>query len=171
MGHRQVTGNLDSADYLELNISVLFPHAAAETSLDNFATYLPGFTQSFGNLTEYVYFNNLAIEGAWQDVLSTVSGNAGAYSLSCDSMSLLHQALTASRISVKNSFASIRGAFYASQSISLDTIKGCVSSAVSFCCVLWLLIVKLRNLTTDVILTSDPNGQALTSLTLNTGDG
>lgn len=73
-GTCQVTRNVTSADYLELNISVLFPRTELDTNLDNFITYLPGFTQTFRNLTGYVYFKNLAIEGAWQDVLSTVSG-------------------------------------------------------------------------------------------------
>ena len=73
--HCQVTRNITSADYLELNISVLFPHTEVDTYLDNFVTYLPGFTHRFGNLTDQVYFNNLAVEGAWRDIFSTVSGD------------------------------------------------------------------------------------------------
>lgn len=71
----QATRNVTSYEYLGLNISVLFPHTALDTNLDNFITYLPGFRQTFGNLTD-VYFKNLVIESAWQDIISTVSGNA-----------------------------------------------------------------------------------------------
>lgn len=124
------TRNVTSYEYLGLNISVLFPHTALDTNLDNFITYLPGFRQTFGNLTD-VYFKNLVIESAWQDIIST--------------------ALAASRISAKNSFASIHGAFYASSSISLDSIKG--------------------DLVADIKLKGDPTALTATSLTLDTGDG
>jgi hypothetical protein len=79
----QVTRNVTSADYLELNISVLFPRTAVDTYLDNFITYLPGYTQTFGNLMDHVYFKNLLIEGAWRDVLSTVSDNTLFYVIQC----------------------------------------------------------------------------------------
>lgn len=72
MGRFQTAESTTSSDYLELNISVLFPNTARPSTFDNFITYLPGFVQSFGNLTGYVYFTNLGIEGAWRDILSTV---------------------------------------------------------------------------------------------------
>lgn len=78
--------------------------------------------------------------------------------------------MAASRISVKNSFGSIRGAYRATTSISLDTIKGCVGLV----CLLNSgpnLGLSQRNITTDITLANDPSGQPSTSLTLDTGDG
>jgi len=126
-----VAQKLTSMDTMWLEIRLLFPQNSSHQIVDNFITYLPGFTQTFGNLTGTTSFNNIIIEGASRDI-------------NCDYM-------RASKISVKNSYASIRGDFRVSDTLNLDGIKG--------------------SIITNVTLASDPTRQSPTFLTLDTGDG
>ncbi|KAF9469906.1 hypothetical protein BDZ94DRAFT_1243520 [Collybia nuda] len=102
---------LSSMDALWLEIRLLFPQESSNQILENFVTYLPSFSQTFGNLTGDAAFNNVLIEGSGRDII-------------CQSMK-------APKIAIKNSYGSIRGVFRASESLNLDSIKGSIITNVT----------------------------------------
>jgi hypothetical protein len=60
-------------DALWLEIRLLFPQDSSSEVLENFATYLPSFSQTFGNLTKDAAFKNIIIEGSGRDIICDVS--------------------------------------------------------------------------------------------------
>ncbi|KAF4620425.1 hypothetical protein D9613_000396 [Agrocybe pediades] len=123
-----VPPNLTAGDYLNLNIKVALPQT--DFRVNNFVTYLPMLRQTFYKLYEDAYFDHFGLEGAGSPI-------------SC-------KYLQASQISIKNIGASIEGAFNVTNALSLDTVKGSVSS--------------------DVTLTSPPYIVQPGLLSINTGD-
>lgn len=69
----QTSQRLSSVDALWLEIRLLFPQASSSRILDNFVTFLPSFSQTFGNLTGDAAFNNILIEGSGRDIVCDVS--------------------------------------------------------------------------------------------------
>jgi len=126
-----VSKQLRPLDFVTVNIQVLLPSKGPSTPLDNFVTYLPWFSQNFGDLGSRFSVRNLVIEGAGYDVVA--------------------ESVNASKISVKNSYASIIGAFHATTTMSLDSIKGNINTNIT-----------LEHLSTATIPTS---------LVMDTGDG
>ncbi|GLB37617.1 putative endoplasmic Reticulum Oxidoreductin 1 (ERO1) [Lyophyllum shimeji] len=126
-----VSTELKNTDFVTVNIQVLLPSTGPSTPLDNFITYLPWFSQNFGDLSSHLLVRNLIIEGAGYDVVA--------------------ESVNASKISVRNSYASIVGAFHASATMSLDSVKG--------------------NINTNITLEHLPTAIGPTSLVLDTGDG
>ncbi|KIK09906.1 hypothetical protein K443DRAFT_671220 [Laccaria amethystina LaAM-08-1] len=105
-----IPSNLTNQDVLSFNIHVLLPQTSSST-IDNFVTYLPLFSQSFGDFREHGNFNQINIEGASQNI-------------SC-------QFMRASQISVKNTLAPIEGTFNVTDTLTLDTIKGSIDANIT----------------------------------------
>ncbi|KAG6866720.1 hypothetical protein C0991_011379 [Blastosporella zonata] len=126
-----VTRALGDMDFVGVDIQVLLPSKAPSAPLDNFVTCLPWFWHTFGDLENHVTMKNIVLEGAGYDIV------AGS--------------LKAGTISVKNTYASISGRFYATSSLTLDGIKGDIHA----------------NITLEQLSSST----SPTSLILDTGDG
>ncbi|KAF9568062.1 hypothetical protein CPC08DRAFT_625944 [Agrocybe pediades] len=109
LNRTNVPANLTAGDYLNLNIKVALPQT--DFRVNNFVTYLPMLRQTFYKLYEDAYFDHFGLEGAGSPI-------------SC-------KYLQASQISIKNIGASIEGAFNVTNALSLDTVKGSVSSDVT----------------------------------------
>ena len=62
----QIPTNLTNQDILSFNIHVLLPQTSS--TIDNFVTYLPLFSQSFGDFRKHGNFNQINIEGASQNI-------------------------------------------------------------------------------------------------------
>ncbi|KAF8070639.1 hypothetical protein FPV67DRAFT_1561395 [Lyophyllum atratum] len=126
-----VSRQLRNLDFIKVDIRVLIPRKGPSKPLNNFVTYLPWFSQNFGDLRSRLIVKNLVIEGAGYDVVA--------------------ESVNASKISVKNSYASIIGAFHATTTLSLDSIKGNIDTNIT--------LERLRTAVSPV------------SLALDTGDG
>lgn len=105
-----IPSNLTNQDILSFNIHVLLPQTSS-SSINNFVTYLPLFSQSFGDFRKHGNFNQINIEGASQNI-------------SC-------QFMRASQISVKNILAPIEGTFNVTDALTLDTIKGSIDANIT----------------------------------------
>ncbi|KAG5648615.1 hypothetical protein DXG03_003226 [Asterophora parasitica] len=107
-----VSRPLRNSDFVRFNIEILLPSNKKRTNiLENFVTYLPWFSHSFGDLENHLLFKNLIIEGAGLPV------NA--------------KSLKGSKLSVKNAYADIIGSYHATTSLSLDGIKGDIDANVT----------------------------------------
>ena len=84
--------------------------------------YLPLFSQTFGDMTHNVWFNEIAIEGTDSPIHCRVCLISHSTVKSSDTA----QGLAASEISVKNALAPIEGCFNATESLTLDTVQGWV---------------------------------------------
>lgn len=115
-------------DHLEFQIDVVLPRV--KSSVDSLITYLPLFSQSFGDLRSKLNINRFAVEGA-------------TFPISC-------KFIEASEIWVKNVGAPIDGTFNATAALTLDSIKG--------------------SITTDIFLTRPYLPVRPTLLTMDTGD-
>lgn len=67
----QIPSNLTNQDILSFSIQVLLPQTSSST-IDNFVTYLPLFSQYFGDFRKHGKFNQINIEGASQNMSCTV---------------------------------------------------------------------------------------------------
>lgn len=63
-------------DQLLFNITLLYPQSPIAAEVDSFATYLPLFTQTFGDFGDYVNFRKVSIEGPVSKIFVGVSGHA-----------------------------------------------------------------------------------------------
>ncbi|KAF9482119.1 hypothetical protein BDN70DRAFT_802046 [Pholiota conissans] len=104
-----VPPELSLDDQLGFDITVLLPQVKA--TVDVFITYLPMLSQSFGELGPSIKFGTITLEGAARPIVS--------------------QSLQAQQISVKNVAASIEGTYNVTASLTLDTVKGPVSSNIT----------------------------------------
>lgn len=109
----QVPSNLSGSDSLRFNITLLFPQTTNTAAVNQLATWLPMFSQSFGRMDKQLTFNKATIEGA-------ASNFSAAY-------------LQANNLYVKTSLAEIKGNFRVNESLTLDTAEAYVYS-VSFYC-------------------------------------
>lgn len=103
----QVPANLSGTDSLRFNISLLFPHTAHTSTVDRLATWLPLFTQNFGQMDTTWTFSAATIEGPLSKF------NAGY--------------LQANNLFVQTSLAEIKGTFHVNESLTLDTVDACVA--------------------------------------------
>ncbi|TEB38290.1 hypothetical protein FA13DRAFT_1705247 [Coprinellus micaceus] len=99
---------LDADESLSITIELLLP---SSSSIDTFLTYLPLFTQQYGDLGRSVSFNRLVIEG---------TNNM----ISCGNLS-------GAQIYVKNVLASIKGTFNVTNKLALDTVRGAITANVT----------------------------------------
>lgn len=105
-----IPSNLTNQDILSFSIQVLLPQTSSST-IDNFVTYLPLFSQYFGDFRKHGKFNQINIEGASQNMSCTF--------------------LRASQISVKNILAPIEGTFIVTDALTLDTIEGFIDANIT----------------------------------------
>ncbi|KAG5341425.1 hypothetical protein C0989_010535 [Termitomyces sp. Mn162] len=138
---------LQGEDLVTVNIRMLLPQNASSTVLDNFVTNLPWFSHTFGDLKNYT-MNNIVLSGTRFNVTAGVCFYIFATVIQVSSE---RQSLKGSTISVKNSYASIIGDFYATSSLTLDGIKG--------------------NIHANITLEQLNSSKNPTSLFLDTGDG
>lgn len=106
-----VSRSLGNSDYVGVDVKVLLPNKGPAVPLDNFITYLPWFSQKFGDLKNHLTIKSVALEGVGHDI---VSGSVKAF-----------------KISVKNSYASIIGSYHATTSLSLDSVKGDINTTIT----------------------------------------
>ncbi|KDR75236.1 hypothetical protein GALMADRAFT_157094 [Galerina marginata CBS 339.88] len=123
-----VPSNLRVVDRFDLRIGILLPRV--KSTVDNFVVILPMLTQNFDDLHPYPSFDNVNIEGAVRPI-------------TCEF-------LQAAQISIQNLAAPIKGTFNVTDSITLDSIKGSITS--------------------DITLTHQPSRLQPTLVTINTGD-
>ncbi|KAG1897966.1 uncharacterized protein F5891DRAFT_1148724 [Suillus fuscotomentosus] len=98
-----IPDNMSFNDQLLFNITLLYPQTSITAQVDSFATYLPFFTQTFGNLGGYVNFKKVYIEGPVSRIF------VGS--------------IEASEILVETSLEPIFGQFAASRSLTVSTIQ------------------------------------------------
>ncbi|PBK91460.1 hypothetical protein ARMGADRAFT_994305 [Armillaria gallica] len=103
--------NLGRGASLSVAITLLFPQMSRAINIDYLATYLPMFTQVFGDFGDNILFNKISIEGA-------------SMGITCDFMQ-------APKISVKNALASITGTFNASERLVLDNVEGPIHANIT----------------------------------------
>ncbi|KAK0504788.1 hypothetical protein EDD18DRAFT_1126351 [Armillaria luteobubalina] len=103
--------HLGGAASISVAISLLFPQMPRAINIDYLATYLPMFTQVFGDFGDEIVFNKISIEGA-------------SMGIACDFMQ-------APKISVKNALASITGTFNASERLILDNVGGPIYASIT----------------------------------------
>lgn len=70
---KQVPENLTSVDQLLFNITLLYPQSPIPAEVGTFATFLPMFTQTFGDFGDYVTFRKVYIEGPVSKIFADVS--------------------------------------------------------------------------------------------------
>ncbi|KAG2755249.1 hypothetical protein P692DRAFT_20793853 [Suillus brevipes Sb2] len=102
-----IPDNMSSHDQLLFNITLLYPQSPIAAEVDSFATYLPLFTQTFGDFGDYVDFRKVSIEGP---VSKIIVGS-----------------IEAVQILVETSLESIYGQFAASRSLFVSTIQAPVN--------------------------------------------
>lgn len=112
-------------DQLLFNITLLYPQSPIAAEVNSFATYLPLFTQTFGDFGDYVNFRKVSIEGPVSKIFVGVSGHA--YTSFIFSSAL--KSIEAGQILVETSLESIYGQFAASRSLFVSTIQACVFSS------------------------------------------
>ncbi|KAJ2922725.1 hypothetical protein H1R20_g14367, partial [Candolleomyces eurysporus] len=136
---------LDSPDAtLSFAIQVLLP---VSVSIETFKTYLPLFSQTFGELRPQVWFDRLTIEGTNNFI-------------SCGK-------LAGSHISVKNVLANVQGSFNVTDRLTLDTVRGwgfqCTDSFVQ------TTYSHDRAISANIILTQTPSCLQPSFLSMDTG--
>ncbi|KAG2146030.1 uncharacterized protein EDB93DRAFT_1251237 [Suillus bovinus] len=98
-----VPDNMSLNDQLLFNITLLYPQSAITAQVNSFATYLPLFTQMFGDFGDYVNFERVSIEGPLSRIF------VGS--------------IEADDILVQTSLEPIFGQFAASRSLFVNTIQ------------------------------------------------
>ncbi|KIK44590.1 hypothetical protein CY34DRAFT_802458 [Suillus luteus UH-Slu-Lm8-n1] len=98
-----IPDNMSLHDQLLFNITLLYPQSPIAAEVDSFATYLPLFTQTFGDFGDYVNFRKVSIEGPVSKIF------VGS--------------IEAGQILVETSLESIYGQFAASRSLFVSTIQ------------------------------------------------
>ncbi|KAG2345565.1 hypothetical protein BDR05DRAFT_1013434 [Suillus weaverae] len=98
-----IPDNMSLNDQLLFNITLLYPQSPIIAQVDSFATYLPLFTQTFGNFGDYVDFEKVSIEGPVSKIFVAF--------------------IEAGQILVETSLESIFGQFAASHSLFVSTIQ------------------------------------------------
>lgn len=98
-----IPDNMSFNDQLLFNITLLYPQSPITAQVDSFSTYLPLFTQTFGDFGDYVYFDRVSIEGPLSRIF------VGS--------------IEANHILVETSLEPIFGQFAASCSLSVSTIQ------------------------------------------------
>lgn len=109
--HIYIPDEFSAKEDLQVNVRLLFPRTTSDKEVQRLTTYLPAFTQYFGNLSPRVKFGKVSIVGAGSDI------NV--------------ESLAARDILVKNSMASISGGFNASEIITIDNIEGPIRTNVT----------------------------------------
>jgi hypothetical protein len=97
-------------DTIDMNLQLLLPWRPAPLDLKMFATHLPMFNQSFGDLGPHVAFRKFEVAGS--------------------NSAVTIDSVRASSIMVQTSGAEISGNFSASDNILLDTINGAIYANV-----------------------------------------
>jgi len=103
-----IPGNIGDGN-LTFNINVVLPRV--NSNIDNFVTYLPMFSQTYGDLRHFLNFNQFILEGSSRPIYC--------------------QSLQASQISVTNTLAPILGSFDVTDSLYLDSIKGPINANIT----------------------------------------
>ncbi|KAG2119588.1 uncharacterized protein F5147DRAFT_625170 [Suillus discolor] len=98
-----IPDNMSFNDQLLFNITLLYPQTSITAQVDSFATYLPFFTQTFGDFGGYVNFEKVFIEGPVSRIFVS--------------------SIEASEILVETSLEPIFGQFAASRSLTVSTIQ------------------------------------------------
>jgi len=106
-----VPDHLSDSDFLRFNITLLFPYSTTPYTVDKLATWLPMFTQVFGEMDKQLTFNDATIEG------SSSSFDAGY--------------IQANNLLVKTALAEIKGKFQVNQSLTLDTIEAPINADIT----------------------------------------
>jgi hypothetical protein len=70
---KQIPDNLALVDQLLFNITLLYPQSPIPARVGTFATFLPLFTQTFGDFGDYVTFRKVSIEGPVSKIFVDVS--------------------------------------------------------------------------------------------------
>lgn len=112
-----------------MTLQLLLPWRPAPVDLNVFATHLPMFNQSFGDLGPYIAFRKFEVAGSNSAVTVDVR------TLSPTQLRTSHissQSVRASSILVQTSGAEISGNFSASDDVLLDTINGYVRHHLRF---------------------------------------
>ncbi|KAF8160832.1 hypothetical protein B0H34DRAFT_698295 [Crassisporium funariophilum] len=104
-----IPADLGDADVLWFSIHVALPQV--KSTVDSFVTYLPMFSQVYGDLGQQLSFGQFALEGALG-------------SITC-------KFLQAHQISVKNIAAPIFGAFNVSDALTVDCIRGSITGNIT----------------------------------------
>jgi hypothetical protein len=102
-----IPDNMFSNDQLLFNITLLYPQSPLTAQVDSFATYLPLFTQTFGDFGDYVNFKKVSIEGPVSKIFVDF--------------------IEAGEILVETSLEPIFGQFAASRSLLVSTIQAPVN--------------------------------------------
>jgi len=106
-----VPHNLTASDALTVNVALLFPQATSPITVKKFITYLPYFSQTFGDLNGHITFKKATIEGPH---------------------SVVHfDSIGASKLLVKTSLGAISGTFSITRSISLDTVGAPIQANIT----------------------------------------
>jgi hypothetical protein len=103
-------GGESHTDTIDMNLQLFLPWRPAHVDLNMFATHLPMFNQSFGDLGPHIAFRKFEVAGS--DSAVTVDS------------------VRATSIVVQTSGAEISGNFSASDNIILDTINGAIYANV-----------------------------------------
>ncbi|TFK44400.1 hypothetical protein BDQ12DRAFT_593863 [Crucibulum laeve] len=103
------TTSLDG-DSLIFNIQLLLPRSAMSQTIPNFVTYLPMFTQTYGDLHK-LKFEQITIDGSSHDITCKF--------------------LRAPQIIIRNLLAPITGNFNVTKALTLDTIKGLIHANIT----------------------------------------
>lgn len=128
---KQIPDNMSFNDQLLFNITLLYPQTSTTAQVDSFATYLPFFTQTFGNFGGYVNFEKVYIEGPVSRIFVGVSGRVYT---SFIYFSFALKFIEAREILVETSLEPIFGQFAASRSLTVSTIQAYVfSSSLNAC--------------------------------------
>ncbi|KAG1775390.1 hypothetical protein EV702DRAFT_973138 [Suillus placidus] len=98
-----IPDNMSLNDQLLFNITLLYPQSPITAQVDSFATYLPLFTQTFGDFGDYVDFEKVSIEGPVSRIFVAF--------------------IEAGQILVETSLESIFGQFASSHSLFVSTIQ------------------------------------------------
>ncbi|KAG2150535.1 hypothetical protein DEU56DRAFT_729003 [Suillus clintonianus] len=106
-----IPDNMTWNDQLLFNVTLLYPRSSVTSRVDSFATYLPLFTQTFGDFGDYVNFEKVSIEGPVSKIFV--------------------DSLEAHQILVETSLEPIFGQFSASRSLFVSTIQAPINVNIS----------------------------------------
>ncbi|KAJ8584338.1 hypothetical protein M405DRAFT_747191 [Rhizopogon salebrosus TDB-379] len=106
-----IPDNLALADQLLFNITLLYPQSPIPARVGNFATFLPFFTQTFGDFGDYVNFKKVSIEGPVSKIFA--------------------DSLQADKMLVETALEPIFGQFYATDSLSVSTIQAPLTANIT----------------------------------------
>ncbi|KAG1737694.1 hypothetical protein EDB19DRAFT_1717346 [Suillus lakei] len=123
-----IPDNMSLNDQLLFNVTLLYPQSPITARVDSFATYLPLFTQTFGDFGDYVDFEKVSIEGPVSKIFVAVSDCA--YAPFIDFLSAL-KSMEADQMLVETSLEPIFGQFSASRSLFVSTIQAPINANIS----------------------------------------